>query len=157
MAQAADKTTAEAIRNAVVAEVSRRDWLYVGLVDTEWKHHEDEEQYLRASGAVDALLDLARKLGLSEELSGAEAEGRQRLREHMQDRTGNGPARLEEVRARLEQIEQEVPIQEYPRDSEERAARGYYELRREKLAIEDDLEIAEMVIRYLDGEDIELG
>lgn len=155
--QLANKTTADHIREAVVAEVSRREWLYVGLVDTDWKHWEDEEQYIRADGAVDALLDLARKLGLSEELSGAEAEGSNRLLEYMLDRKENGPARLEEVRARIERIEREVPMREYPRDSTEREARGYYELRTEKLAIEGDLEIADLTIRYLDGEDIEAG
>ena len=157
MVQWANKTTADHIRETVVAGVSRREWLYVGLVDTDWKHWEDEEQYIRADGAVDALLDLAGKLGLSQELSGAEAEGRNRLREHMLDRKENGPARLEEVRARIERIEREVPMREYPRDSAEREARGYYKLRTEKLAIEGDLEIADLTIRHLDGEDIESG
>ena len=157
MAQQANKTTADHIRDAVVAEVSRREWLYVGLVDTDFKHFDDEQEYIRAGGAVDALLDLARKRGLSDELSGAETEGRERLRAHMQDRKENGPARLEEVRARIERIERDVPMHEYPRDSAEREARGYYELRREKLAIEGDLQIVDLTLSYLDGEDIEGG
>lgn len=157
MVQWAKKNTANHIREAVVAEVSRREWLYVGLVDTDFKHFEDEQEYIRADGAVDALLDLARKLGLSQELSGAEAEGRTRLREHMLDRKENGPARLKEVRAHIEKIEREVPMHEYPRDSAVREACGYYELRTEKLTIEGDLEIADLTIRYLDGEDIETG
>lgn len=152
-----EKMTADTIREAIIAEVFHRDRLYVSLLNTEWKHFEDEQQYLRADGAVDTLLDLARKLGLSRVLSGAEAEGRQKLREYMQDRRKNGPGRLEQIRARLEQIEYEVPMEEYLRDSNERAARGYYELRSEKLLIVGDLEIAEMTIRYLDGDDIELG
>lgn len=157
MVQQANKTTADHIRDAVVAEVSRREWLYVGLVDTDFKNFEDEQQHLRSDGAVDALLDLARNLGLTEELFGAEAEGSQHLRNHMLDRKENGPARLEEVRARIERIEREVPMREYPRDSAEREARGYYKLRTEKLAIEGDLEIADLTIRHLDGEDIESG
>lgn len=157
MVQLDNKTTADTVREAVVDEASRRDWLYVGLVDTDFKHFEDEQQYIRADGAVDTLLELARKLGLSDELHGAEAEGKNRLREHMTDRKQNGPARLEEVREHIEKIEREVPMREYPRDSKEREARGYYELRTEKLAIEGDLQIADLTIRYLDGEDIEPG
>lgn len=155
--QQQSKSLDEDIREAVVAEVSRREWLYVGLVDTDFKHFEDEEQYIRADGAVDALLELAHKQGLSNELSGAEAEGKQRLRDHMLDRKENGPARLMEVRAHLGRIEHEVPMHEYHRDSAEREARGYYELRTEKLAIEGDLEIADLALSYLDGEDIEGG
>lgn len=152
-----DKMTADTIREAVVEEVSRRDWLYVSLVNTEWKHFEDEQAYLRADGAVDALLDLANRLGFVEEMSGAEAEGRHHLREHMLDRRENGPTRLEEVSARMQEIEREVPMHEYRRDSAERESRGYYELFSEKLAIEGDLEIADITVRHLDGEDIEPG
>lgn len=157
MKQQSNKSLAEDIREAVVEEVSRKEWLYVGLVDTDFRHWEDEEQYIRAGGAVDALLDLARKQKLSEELSGAEAEGCKRLRAHMLDRKDNGPARLREVKEQLARIETEVPMQEYGRDSREREKQGYYDLRAEKLSIEGDLEIADLTISYLDGEDIEAG
>lgn len=150
------QTTAKAIRDAVVSETSRKEWLYVGLVDTDFKNWEDEEAYIRAGGAVDALLDHARTMGLEDELRGAEEEGRKRLREHMEDRKKNGPSRLEELKQEITRIESEVPLNEYGPDSAEREKRGYYELRTEKLAIEGDLEIADLTIRYLDGEDIEL-
>lgn len=157
MVRHANKTTADEIREAVVSEICRKEWLYVGLVDTDWRHHEDEEEYLRAGGAVDALLDLARKRGLAEELSGAEAEGRQKLREHMIDRRDNGPSRLQMIEGYLDKIECEVPLNNYRRDAKERERRGYYALRSEKLAIEGDLEIADLALRYLSGEDIESG
>lgn len=151
------RTMGQTIRSAVVREASRRTWLYVGLVDTDWRNWEDERECIRAGGAVDALMELARERGFSEDVQGAEAEGKQRLREHMLDRQHNGPARLEELEAQIETIEREVPMEEYKRDSAEREDRGYYGMRTEKLSIEGDLEIAELTIRHLDGEDIELG
>jgi hypothetical protein len=74
----------------------------------------------------------------------------------MEDRKKNGPSRLEELKQEISRIETEVPLNEYGPDSAERERRGYYELRTERLAIEGDLEIADLTIRYLDGEDIEL-
>lgn len=157
MDQQTTPSTGEEIRSAVVQETSRKDWLYVGLVETDFKNWEDEEQYIRAGGAIDALLDLARRCGLSEEVRGAGKEGEQKLREHMLHRQAHGPARLEVLEEEIEQIEREVPLREYRRDSAERERRGYYEKRTEKLAIEGDLEIAGLTISYLDGEDIEFG
>lgn len=152
----APHTLKQTIRDEIVEETFRREWLYVGLVDTDFKSWDDEQEYLRAGGAVDALLQLARKQGLEEDVRGAEKEGCGRLREHMLGRQYDGPSRLEELKREISCIEQEVPMNEYGPDSAERERRGYYELRTEKLAIEGDLEIAELAIRYLDGEDIGL-
>lgn len=149
-----EQTTGQAIRSAVVREASRRDWLYVGLVETDFKNWDDEQDQIRADGAVDALLDLARQLGLQEQVRGAEEQGRRELREHMVHRKRHGPARLEQLKVEIERIEREVPLHEYKRDSKERERRSYYKMRKEKLSIEGDLEIADLTIRYLDGEDI---
>lgn len=150
----APKTLEQTIRDEIVEETFRREWLYVGLVDTDFKHWDDEQEYIRAGGAVDALLDLARRQGLEEDVRGAEKEGCERLREHMLHRQHEGPSRLEELKREISRIEDEVPMHEFSRDSAEREKRGYYELRTEKLAIECDLEIADLTMRYLDGEDI---
>jgi hypothetical protein len=153
----APHTLEQTIRGEIVEETFRREWLYIGLVDTDFKHWDDEEQYIRASGAVDALLELARRLGLVEKVADAEGEGRERLRRHMRDRQENGPTRLLELHKEMARIEAEVPRPLRYCDHtrvDERSSRGYYELNNEQLAIRDDLAVADLTFRYLDGEDI---
>lgn len=41
----------------------RRDKVSVTLIDTKSEYWEDEREYIRSKAAVDALMDLARKLG----------------------------------------------------------------------------------------------
>lgn len=150
----APQTLGQTIRDEIVEEIFRREWLYVGLVDTDFKHWDDEQEYIRAGGAVDVLLELARRLGLAEESNGAEGEGRERLRRHMLDRKKNGPARLREIGAEMARIDAELPPSDHREDYEERGRRGYYEMNNERLAVEGDLHLAELTFRYLDGEDI---
>lgn len=153
----APETFGQTLREEIIEETFRCEWLYVGLVDTDFKHREDEEQYIRAGGAVDALLELARRQGLAEETAGAEGEGRERLRRHMLDRKENGPARLQEIQEEMARIEAEVPLSGERLDhtcTDQRRSRGYYDLTNERLAIRDDLELVDLAFRYLDGEDI---
>lgn len=151
------QTIGQTIRNLLLEEVFHRDWLYAWLVETDYKHWEDEEDYIRTHGGVDALLRLAGMLGLSEEMKGAEGEGGRNLRAHMLDRQEHGPARLRQLNEQLESIESEVPLDDYKRDSVQRDKRDYSRLRKEKASIEDDLKIAERAIRHIDGEDIDRG
>lgn len=144
----------QVLRKQIIEETFQREWLYVGLVDTDFKNREDEEQYIRAGGAVDALLELARRQELADEAEGSEAEGHERLRKHMQDRTEKGPARLEKIQEEMARIDAEIPLNGCREAHTERSRRGYYDLNYERLCIEGDLEIADLAFRYLDGEDI---
>jgi hypothetical protein len=57
----------------------------------------------------------------------------------------------------MARIEAEVPRPPRYGDhtcADERSSRGYYDLNNEQLAIRDDLAIADLTFRYLDGEDV---
>lgn len=154
------ETIGQQIRSVMIQEFYRKDWLYVDLVNTDWENREEEEDYFRCDGAVDVLMEFARLRGLEDEVIGdlhPEEAGKQRLRQHMLDRQHNGPARLEELESQIQRIQREVPMNDYTRDRAERVERGYYRLCDEKHDIEGDLEITELALRYIDGEDIEPG
>lgn len=139
----------EKVREQIIENTYNKTWLYVCLVAEDWKHFEDEQEYIRADGALEALDDLARSLGLADQVASAAAEGRRRLRERAQHAQDHGPARWEEIKDSLHSMMYPGPGDK-PYEPHE-----YSSLHRERARLDDDMKIAPSLIRYLDGEDIE--
>lgn len=150
-AQSGSHLTAAKVREQIIENSSRKTWLYVWGVVTDWKHWEDEQEHLRADGALEALEHLAATLGLAEQVTGAAEEGRRRLRKQTEHCKKHGPARLAEIEEGLRNMMSVGPV-DTPYDPT-----AYSGLHREKAELDDSIRIADDLLNYLDGEDIESG
>lgn len=137
------RDAALALKEAIERESYDFHLLYVDCQLNDFENWETERSMIKAEGAIEALEGLAADTGVSERVRGAEDEGKTRLGAYMADLLENGRGYISALTRSMEEAEGDVKLAN--------------ELRSRRGSLEEDLAIAEDVLAYLAGEDIQRG
>lgn len=136
-------TAAHAIRDAIARESYEFHLLYVDCQLNDFEHWETERSMIKTEGAIEALQQLAADTAVLEEVRAAEEDGKRRLGAYMSDLLVNGSDYIAGLEKNIEEAAADA----------ERAN----ELRANRSSLEEDLSMANEVLAYLAGEDIQRG